>query len=215
MSLTQRQQEILDYVRQFLRDNEYPPSIREIMDALHISSTSVVNYNLNALVRQGHITRNRELARGIRLVESPRLQRAFTSEMVRVPVLGRIIAGGPIPVPDSAFPQRHIDVPGEFLSETQDIYALEVTGESMIDALVNDGDLVILRRQAETRNGAMVAVWLKDEGATTLKHFYLEGDRVRLQPANPFMDPIYTPAANVEIQGKVITIIRQLERPKL
>ncbi len=215
MSLTQRQQEILAFVRQFLQENEYPPSIREIMEALNISSTSVVNYNLNALVRQGHITRNRELARGIRLVEGPRLQRALSSEIVRVPVLGRIVAGGPLPVPDAAFPQRHIDIPGEFLSESRDIYALEVVGESMIDALVNDGDLVILHYQTEARNGSMVAAWLKDEGATTLKRFYLEGDRVRLQPANPFMDPIYTPAANVEIQGKVITIIRQIEKPAL
>jgi len=211
MALTERQQEILDYVRRFLRENEYPPSIREIMHALRISSTSVVNYNLNALAREGKISRNRELARGIRLVESAGAPRSLR-ELVRVQLVGRIVAGEPLPVPDSAYADEYIELTREILPETDQVYALQVSGESMIDALVNDGDIVILRHGAEARNGDMVAAWLKDEKATTLKRFYLEGDRVRLQPANPYMDPIYTPASNVEVQGKVIMIIRQVAR---
>jgi len=211
MALTERQQEILDYVRRFLRENEYPPSIREIMHALRISSTSVVNYNLNALAREGKISRNRELARGIRLVESAGAPRSLR-ELVRVQLVGRIVAGEPLPVPDSAYADEYIELTREILPETDQVYALQVSGESMIDALVNDGDIVILRHGAEAHNGDMVAAWLKDEKATTLKRFYLEGDRVRLQPANPYMDPIYTPASNVEVQGKVIMIIRQVAR---
>ena len=212
MALSEKQQAILDYIRAFIRKNEYPPSIREIMTTLGISSTSVVNYNLNVLVREGYITRHKELARGIRLVDGSSLQQA-AQNLVRVPVLGRIVAGDPVPVPEGAFdPSQYVELTRDFVSEEDDIYALEVSGESMIDALINDGDIVVMKHQQTARNGDMVAVWLKDEKETTLKRFYLEGKRVRLQPANPNMDPIYTAPANVEIQGKVIMVIRQVAR---
>jgi repressor LexA len=212
MALSEKQQAILDYIRSFIRKNEYPPSIREIMNTLGISSTSVVNYNLNALVREGYITRHKELARGIRLVDGSSLQQA-AQNLVRVPVLGRIVAGDPVPVPEGAFdPSQYVELTRDFVSEEDDIYALEVSGESMIDALINDGDIVVMKHQQTARNGDMVAVWLKDEKETTLKRFYHEGKRVRLQPANPSMEPIYTAPANVEIQGKVIMVIRQVAR---
>ena len=207
MALSERQQAILQFIRAFLHDNSYPPSIREIMAALGISSTSVVNYNLNALVREGAITRNKELARGIKLVDRP------GSSMLRIPLMGRIVAGQPVPIPDTAaapFTDDVIELSRDIVREDEGIYALEVNGESMIDALINDGDIVVMKHQAEAHNGDMVAVWLKDEKEVTLKRFYMEGDRVRLQPANPYMSPIYTPASNVEIQGKVIMVIRQV-----
>lgn len=212
MALTERQQAILNYIRQFLRDNEYPPSIREIMRDLGLSSTSVVNYNLNALAREGYITRHREMARGIRLIERP-LSYAPERDLVRIPILGRIVAGEPVPVPDSdfaPFSDEVLELTRDIVKDDDGIYALQVSGESMIDALINDGDIVIMKHQAEVRNGDLVAVWLKDKKETTLKRFYLEGDKVRLQPANPYMEPIYTHASNVEIQGKVIMVIRQM-----
>lgn len=211
MALTQRQQQILDYIRRYLAENEFPPSIREIMRALNISSTSVVNYNLNVLVEKGYITRHRELARGIRLVELPAAPEEEQAEaVVSIPILGTIAAGVPIPVPDTiSVPEDYIRLTRDITQEAGDIYALRVRGDSMIDALINDGDIVIMKHQKEARNGELVAVWLKNEKETTLKRFYREGNRVRLQPANPFMEPIYTSADNVEIQGKVILIIRQ------
>jgi repressor LexA len=90
----------------------------------------------------------------------------------------------------------------------QGLFALRVKGHSMVDALINDGDVVVLKQQETCENGETVAVWLKDERETTLKRFYLEGDRVRLQPANVTMDPIYTPAENVEVQGRLVTVLR-------
>jgi len=210
MALSERQQAILDYIRKFLRENEYPPSIREIMHTLGISSTSVVNYNLNALVREGCITRHKELARGIRLVDGTGFGGAAQG-LARVPVLGRIVAGEPVPVPEGGFdPSQYIELTRDIVNDESDIYALEVSGESMIDALINDGDIVVMKHQNDAQNGDLVAVWLKDEKETTLKRFYHEGKRVRLQPANPYMDPIYTEPGNVEIQGKVIMVIRQV-----
>jgi repressor LexA len=210
MALTEKQQRIFNFVRKFIRENQYPPTIREIGAMVNISSTSVVNYNLDALQREGCITRDRTISRGIRLVESVMESAA---DLVKIPLLGRIAAGTPIPVPDSDFEAEG----GETIALTRDIvkdqpgiYALRVRGDSMIDALINDGDIVIMKHQKEARNGDLVAVWLRDEKETTLKRFYLEDGRVRLQPANPTMKPIYVQPDNVEIQGKVVVVIRQL-----
>ena len=211
MALSERQQRILEFIRQFTLKNEYPPTIREIGTAVGISSTSVVNYNLNILQREGHITRNKEVSRGIRLSEG--LRELASSNIVTVPLLGRIAAGLPIPVPDSDFSPfggDTVELTRDIVKEEEGIYALEVRGDSMIDALIHDGDIVVMKHQQEANNGDLVAVWLKDEKETTLKRFYHEGSRVRLQPANPTMEPIYADASNVEVQGKVIVVIRQL-----
>jgi repressor LexA len=211
MALSARQQKILEFIRQFTLENEYPPTIREIGTAVGISSTSVVNYNLNILQREGHIIRDREVSRGIRLREG--LKELTSRHIVKVPLLGRIAAGLPIPVPDSDFSPfagESVELTRDIVREEEGIYALEVRGDSMIDALINDGDIVVMKHQREANNGELVAVWLKDEKETTLKRFYHEGSRVRLQPANPTMEPIYADASNVEVQGKVIVVIRQL-----
>ena len=131
-------------------------------------------------------------------------------DVVQIPIWGRIVAGEPLPVPeDNAFPDETVDIAVGMLGDTSDVYALEVEGNSMVDALINSGDVVLMKRQTTARNGDMVAALLRGE-ETTLKRFYLEGNRVRLQPANPTMDPIYAPARDVEIQGKVIMVIRRL-----
>lgn len=210
MALSQRQQRILEFIRQFTLENEYPPTIREIGTAVGISSTSVVNYNLNVLEREGYILRNKEVSRGIKLREG--LKELAVRDIVRVPLLGRIAAGVPIPVPDSGLLPfgESIELTRDIVKDEEGIYALQVRGDSMIDALINDGDIVVMKHQRQANNGELVAVWLKDEKETTLKRFYHEGSRVRLQPANPTMGPIYVDASNVEIQGKVIVVIRQL-----
>lgn len=213
MALSSRQEQILAFIRKFLTKNGYPPSIREIGKAAGISSTSVVNYNLKVLERKGFIDRDRTVSRGIRLLGAALDLGGTPDRLVRIPLLGRIAAGSPIPVPGSDFSLfggETIELARGILPEQESLYALEVRGDSMIDALINDGDIVVMKHQQQATNGDMVAVWLKDKEETTLKHFYLEGETVRLQPANPTIESILVPAADVEVQGKVVMVIRQL-----
>lgn len=207
--LSERQQRILAFIEEFLREKDYPPSVRDIQKACNISSTSVVDYNLKALDRTGHIRRDHEVSRSI-VLRAPVRERT-----TRVPIIGQIAAGSPIPVPsadvwDPAAHAETIDVPPELAQGKEDIYALRVQGTSMIDALINDGDLVLMQQASTAENGDMVAVWLKAEGEVTLKRFYAEPRRIRLQPANTQMRPIYSRPDNVEIQGKVIGVLRRL-----
>jgi repressor LexA len=209
--LSRRQLAILDFIEKFLDDNDYPPTIRDIQRELDISSTSVVDYNLKVLEGRNYIRRNRNISRGIELMNRPGGRR----NIVSIPVIGQIAAGLPIPVPgdlEGSELAEMIDLSGDLVPDHgRDLFALRVKGLSMIDALINDGDIVLLRRQETCENGETVAVWLKDQKETTLKRFYHEGDRVRLQPANTPMDPIYTAPENIEIQGKLVTVVRSLD----
>jgi repressor LexA len=210
--LSDRQRKMLDFIRMFSMQSGYPPSIREIGKAVDISSTSVVNYNLNRLVEQGYLDRDQNVSRGLRLTE--KLSSAATNT-VRVPLVGRIFASEPVPVPGTDSPMfgadEAIEITQDLLSTTEDLFALEVKGDSMIDAMINEGDIVVMQRRPEWSNGDMVAVWLKDKEETTLKHIYRDGDSVRLQPANPTMKPIYIKdPENLEVQGKVMLVLRQL-----
>lgn len=209
--LSVRQQKILSFLKEFVDDNGYPPSIRDICRGCAISSTSVADYNLNILEQQGYIRRDREVSRGIELVGLDRERR----RLLRVPLIGQIAAGEPIPVP--AADSWVVNEGAEVLELTEDVtrvraslYALKVKGTSMIDALINDGDIVLMQQAVSAENGEMVAAWLKDEKETTLKRFYREGPRVRLQPANSQMDPIFVDADKVEVQGKVVGVIRRI-----
>lgn len=206
--LTRRQQAILKYIEDFSDTHSYPPTIREIQEGLGISSTSVVDYNLKVLEQRDEIRRNRNISRGIELANRPPQR----SNLVHIPIVGQIAAGQPIPVPGDLGPQafdESVDLGPEMLGTNLDgLFALRVKGHSMVDALINDGDVVILKEQQVCENGETVAVWLVNEEETTLKRFYLEGDQVRLQPENLTMEPIYTEASNVEIQGKLVTVIR-------
>jgi len=210
MALSERQTKILSFLKSFTLDNGYPPTIREIGKAVGISSTSVVNYNLEALERAGHINRDRTVSRGIRLVEELD-SLARNADLVRIPFLGRIAAGEPLRVfTDAIDSDDTIDLTRDLVPSEKDLYALQVKGDSMIDAFINDGDIVIMRHIETANNGDMVAAWLKDEEETTLKRFYHEGDRIRLQPENKAMEPIYVDPQNMEIKGRVVTVIRQL-----
>jgi len=206
--LSSKQQKILEFMRRFIREHDYPPSIRDIQLGCAISSTSVVDYNLKALERLGHIRRDREVSRAIELLDGSG-RRPYT---VPVPIIGTIAAGQPIPVPteetwSSIDYDNVVEVTEDMTRGKDRVYALRVKGTSMIDALVNDGDLVIMEATSSADNGDMVAAWLKREGEATLKKIYVEGGRVRLQPANVTMQPIYTNPENVEVQGRVLTTI--------
>ncbi len=208
--LSPKQERILDFLRRFLDDKDYPPTVRDIVKGCGISSTSVVDYNLNILEREGYIRRDREISRGIELVDSNRRR------LVRVPVIGRIAAGEPIPVPsaetwNNVAAAETIDLTEGLTRGKREVYALRVKGTSMVDALINDGDIVLMEYTNTAENGELVAVWLKGEKEATLKRFYRERDRIRLQPANIAMEPVYAEPENVEIQGKVIAVIRQPE----
>lgn len=208
--LSRRQRAILEFIERFLEENDYPPTIRDIQRELGISSTSVVDYNLKVLESRNLIRRNRNISRGIELVGRSSARR----NIVAIPVVGQIAAGAPIPVPEDlehADAEEVIELSTDLVPDGgRGLFALRVKGHSMVDALINDGDIVLLRKQETCENGDTVAVWLKDQKETTLKKLYFEGDRVRLQPANVTMAPIYTDPDNVEIQGKLVTVVRSV-----
>ncbi|OGO49442.1 MAG: repressor LexA [Chloroflexi bacterium RBG_16_68_14] len=208
--LSAKQQKILEFLRRFIQEKDYPPSIRDIQLGCNISSTSVVDYNLKALERLGHIRRDREGSRAIELLDGSG-RRPHT---VPVPIIGTIAAGQPIPVPteetwSNIDYDNVVEVTRDMTGGKERVYALRVKGDSMIDALVNDGDIVIMEATSAAKNGDMVAAWLKREGEATLKKIFVDGERVRLQPANERVEPIFTDPENVEVQGRVLTTISQ------
>ncbi|MEN4013911.1 MAG: transcriptional repressor LexA [Chloroflexota bacterium] len=228
--LSERHRKIIDFLTRFQDDNGYSPSIREIGDSISVKSTSLVDYYLNQLEQMGYISRDDRISRSIRVLEpaeqlvtrAVNTARAISKrveEIISVPVLGRIVASAPIPVPPSDLayfdPDYSVEIARSLLptrEKPEELFALEVQGDSMIDAMVNNGDTVILKRAQEASNGEMVAVWLDDRDETTLKYFYKEKDRIRLQPANPTMAPIYVEnPASLRIMGKVIMVIRQVK----
>ncbi len=216
--LSERQRKMLRFMSGFMDTRGYPPSIREIGDAADISSTSVVNYNLNKLVQAGFLGRQQRVSRGLRLLrEFPGrvMSRHVSNEgpQYPIPLLGRIVASEPVPVPEEALIEDYVNVPALWLQheDPTEVFALTVSGDSMIDAMIQDGDTVLLRRQQTANDGDLVAVWLLERDETTLKHFYQEGERVRLQPAHPLMEPIYVDARQLLVQGKVLHVMRALQ----
>ncbi len=219
--LSTRQQNILKYIWEYFSEAGRPPTIREIGSAVNISSTSVVNYNLNKLEERGYVEREAEVSRGLKLTDralqlfdAARNAIRDATDLVRIPLMGDIVAGEPVHIGNEDFgtydEEDAIDVSTSMLpGRAENLFALRVRGNSMIDAMVNDNDIVIMRPVTEANNGEMVAVWLPIDGEMTLKYFYNEGERVRLQPANPTMDPIYVHPSNVEVQAKVMMVMRQ------
>ncbi len=210
--MTHRQSEIYQYIVRFIKERGISPSIRDIQRDMKISSTSVVAYNLDVLEKLGKIIRNDKISRGISVPGL--LPTALYDSGKPVPLLGVITAGSPLPDPEEINRESadKILVPADIVppERLDRVFALKVRGYSMIDALIDDGDIVLIRAQETADNGQIVAAWLVDENATTLKRFYLEQGRVRLQPANPTMEPIYTSPDNVQIKGRLIGVIRSL-----
>jgi repressor LexA len=211
--LSARQRDILNYIEDFMSRRGYPPAIRQIQETLNISSTSVVAYNLKALESKGLLKREGKVSRGITIPQaSP--ARVTREPGAQVPLLGVITAGQPLPNPEeiTADSAETIEIPTDIAppERLQDVYALKVRGHSMIDALIDDGDIVLIHYQETADNGQLVAARLQDDNSVTLKRFYREGNQVRLQPANVTMDPIYVDAANVRIEGRVVGVLRQM-----
>ena len=220
--LSERHVRVLEFLVKYQEENGRPPSIREIGDAAKISSTSVVNYYLEQLEKMGYIERDGRVSRGLRLTEKVNEVVQVITDLMRVPVLGRIVAGEPMPVPASDFNYYDVDTSVEIATsllpnpeKNKQLFALEVQGDSMIDAMVNEGDFVIMKpvaNNAEIRNGEMVAVWIPSRDETTLKYFYKEKEGYRLQPANPTMQPIMINKEEpLEIKGKVVMVIRKVD----
>jgi repressor LexA len=227
--LGERHHKIMEFLEEFQEENGYSPSIREIGESIGVNSTSLVDYYLRQLMDLGYIERDNHISRSIRILRPLGSLADRASGIVRkvketmdffsIPVLGRIVASAPIPIPESDVayfdPESTIEIARSLLPQREkvdELFALEVQGDSMIDAMVNDGDIVIMKRTQVANNGEMVAVWLNDNDETTLKYFYKEKNRIRLQPANPTMDPIYiNNPRQVSIRGKVILVIRQVK----
>ena len=209
-ALSPKQGRILQFIRKFIDARGYPPTVRDIVSGCKISSTSVVAYNLARLETAGYIRRHADISRGIELVSN----RPSNRHTVTIPVIGEIAAGEPIPVPHSdtweTVAPEELVITEDLTRGKQRVYALRVRGNSMIDALIKDGDIVLMEYVTSAENGDMVAAWLKAEKEVTLKRLFRETDRIRLEPANTQVQPIYTAPDNVEVQGKVITVIRQL-----
>jgi repressor LexA len=200
-SLSQRQREVHRFISEYIRRKGYPPTFEEIRQGLKMSTKSLVNHHLKALEGKGLIKREPDTPRGIKLLNG--------LSSFKVPLLGQIAASAePISFSDDDY--EEIELTPDIVKEQDGLYALQVKGDSMMDALINDGDIVVMRHQKVAEAGEMVAVRLKDGNETMLKRFYLEGKRVRLQPANPKVKPIFVHPAQVEIQGKVMAVIRQV-----
>ncbi len=209
-----RKLRILDFIAATLRARGYPPSVREIAGAVGLASTSAVHHHLLILEREGYLERGASQSRAIRLTPTAAIRLGLTSELVpqstfgdlhALPVVGEIAAGGPIEAYQDA--SETIGVP-EMLAPSGDAYVLKVRGDSMIDAAIMDGDFVLIRPQTTARNGDIVVAQVGDNGVT-LKRFFKEKDRIRLQPANPDYPPQYY--EDVLIQGKLIGVIRRLD----
>jgi len=206
--MTPKRKTILDFITHYIDEQGFAPSIADIVKGCGISSPSIVQYHLDVLEKEGYIRRRPETYRSISLRQRLRGR-------IAVHLLGAIAAGQPIPVPTEetwhTVAEEMIEVPAEMLPSGVQAYALRVKGKSMIDALVDDGDIVVLEATARVENGQMVAAWLKDRQETTLKKVYFEPNRIRLQPANDTVKPIYVDPDNLLVQGRVIAVLRKYD----
>lgn len=206
--LSERQREMLGFITRYLEEHDRPPTNREIGQAMGIGSTGHVDYHLTVLAKKGYIEREANTSRGLRLttVAEPHPRR----RVYPVPVMGLIAAGAPIEAVSD--PNDVIELGDDFA--TDDAYALRVRGKSMIEDLIDDGDLVIVRPAQTASNGEVVVALLTNSGSehgeATLKRYFRERDHIRLQPANQTMKPIIARPEDVQVQGKVIALIRRI-----
>ncbi|MDY3888533.1 MAG: transcriptional repressor LexA [Agathobacter sp.] len=197
--ISAKQQEILDFMKQEILNKGYPPTVRDICEAVNLKSTSSVHSHLETLEKNGYIHRDPTKPRAIEIIDDNfNLTRR---EVVNVPIVGRVAAGEPILAVENI--ENYFPIPAEFMPN-QDTFMLRVKGESMINAGILDGDLIVVMKQDTARNGDMVVALVDD--SATVKTFYKEGDHIRLQPENDTMEPIIVP--NCEILGKVFANFR-------
>lgn len=215
--LSPRQEKMLLFIEDCLA-NHHPPSIREICESCDISSTSVADYNLKRLEELGYISRKDNVSRGIQVLR-PIGTKLLDDSKVQVPLVGEIAAGKPMSVPDNdTVAEHYIEIARDLIRVTpkRGLFALRVKGHSMIDALVDDGDIVVISPQETADNGNMVAAQIRDSSEWTLKRFYKKGDKIVLQPANSSMfseedvrSKFTFPANDVTIAGRVCLVLRQ------
>jgi len=199
--LTERQRQVLQYIKQEIHAKGYPPSVREIGEAIGLSSSSTVHGHLARLEEKGYIRRDPTKPRAIEVLDGALGE--IRKRLINVPVVGRVTAGQPILAEQNI--EDHFPLPADFVQD-EDVFFLTVQGESMIEAGILDGDYVLVRRQQAARNGDIVVALLEDEA--TVKRFFRETGHVRLQPENRFMDPILV--KEVQILGKVIGLVRRM-----
>jgi repressor LexA len=199
MAVTRRQKEVLDFLTNFVRKNEYSPSYDEIARGLGLKSLATVHKHITNLANKGLLQRGQNRSRSIDVL--PPRSRARSTD--RLPLLGRIAAGLPVEATENAETLSLSDVVGN-----REAFALRVRGDSMRDEHIVDGDYVLVERTNTAREGEIVVALVKGS-ETTLKRYYIEGKMVRLQPSNSEMDPIYVPIANVSIQGRVLGLLRK------
>lgn len=202
--ITKKQREVLQYIKKFIVDNGYPPAIREIGDGLGLSSPATVHAHLKKLEEAGKIRKTNQKFRTIEVLGENEFM-TDDSNLVKVPLLGKVTAGNPIEAIE--MPDNFFDLPASLIPSRETIFTLEVDGESMINAGIYDGDIVIVQKQQNARNGEIV-VALTEDNEVTLKTFYKEKDHIRLQPENDSMEPIILP--NVSILGKAIGLYRKI-----
>lgn len=201
MPLTKRQKEILDYIESFIDDQGYAPSFEEIAESFGYSSLATVHEHLSNLERKGYIRKSYNESRSIEMVG-----RETGTPSLELPLLGSVAAGLPI---EAISTQETLAVPPDMVRRRQDNYVLRVEGNSMIEEQIRDGDYIVVQAQDRAEDGQMVVALVADEAATVKKLYREPGGRIRLQPANPTMDPIYVAADEVRIQGVVVGVIRK------
>ena len=200
--LTNKQENVLKELKKYMAKKGYPPTVRELCKATNLNSTATVQTHLNTLVQKGFITKDPEKNRTIELLV-PNEYAKKDETVVSVPLLGKVTAGNPIDAIE--MPDEYFDLPVNLVANKKDIFTLRVSGESMINAGIFDGDIVIVQRQNVARNGDIVVALVDD--SATVKTFYKEKDHFRLQPENDTMEPIIL--KNVTILGKVVGLYRK------
>jgi repressor LexA len=199
--LTKRQKEILDYIESFIGDRGYAPSFEEIAEAFGYSSLATVHEHLSNLERKGYIRKSYNESRSIELVGHE-----TAAPVVELPLLGAVAAGLPIEAIEDT---ETLAVPPDMVSRRRDNYVLRVEGSSMIEEQIRDGDYIVVQAQDSAEDGQMVVALVSGESATVKKLYREPGGRIRLQPANPTMDPIFVAADELRIQGIVVGVIRK------
>ncbi|EOD01737.1 transcriptional repressor LexA [Caldisalinibacter kiritimatiensis] len=202
--LTQKQLEILQFIKSEIQTKGYPPAVREICKAVNLRSTSTVHGHLSKLEKKGYIRKDPTKPRAIEVLDKDTDNNLPNKEIIHVPIVGKVTAGQPILAVENI--EDTFPLPVEF-TENSDIFMLTVTGESMIDAGIFDNDYVLVRKQNYANNGDIVVALIEDEA--TIKRFYKEKDYIRLQPENKYMEPIYV--KELKILGKVIGVFRRLQ----
>ena len=207
--MTKRQQQILDFITQEIDKRGYPPSVREIGQAVGLASTASVHNQLTQLEKKGFIRKDKSTTRGLVILSPslPTTKKEITNTIVQVPVLGKVTAGTPIEAiknPSDSFP-----LPANLIPARESVFMLTVQGDSMINAGIYDGDQIIVQQQSSASNGDIVVAMLTNDFEVTVKRFFREANHIRLQPENDFLEPII--AKHVSIIGKVIGLFRTMQ----